>query len=93
MSTATHPTSVRLSKEALALLDERARETKRSRSFLVEQAIRKHLAGAPELADAAETARKIERLRAFRGVGSKHHDPLSADDVSAIRREFSGDDE
>lgn len=93
MSAATHPTSVRLSKETLALLDQRARETKRSRSFLVEQAVKKHLAGMPEPTDATETARKIERLRAFKGMGAKRHGPLSATEISGLRREFSGDDE
>jgi predicted transcriptional regulator len=93
MSTASHPTSVRLSKETLALLDQRARETKRSRSFLVEQAIRRHLAAVSELADASETARKIERLRGFKGIGAKLYRPLSANEINDLRREFSGDDE
>lgn len=91
MSTATHPTSIRLSKETLALLDQRARETKRSRSFLVEQAVRRHLGAGP--ADTEETARKIERLRTFKGVGTKQYGPLSSHEIDALRREFSGDDE
>jgi predicted transcriptional regulator len=93
MSTATHPTSIRLSKETLALLDQRARETRRSRSFLVEQAVRRHLGTPAEPADMDETARKIERLRAFRGAGTKLYAPLSANEVDNLRREFSGDDE
>ncbi|WP_411035057.1 ribbon-helix-helix protein, CopG family [Shinella sp. BYT-45] len=93
MSTATHPTSIRLSKETLALLDQRARETKRSRSFLVEQAVRRHLAATAGPIDADETAGKIERLRAFKGVGAKRYGPLSSDEIDVLRREFSGDDE
>lgn len=93
MTTTTHPTSVRLSKETLALLDRRARETKRSRSFLVEQAVRRHLAAVADPADAAETARKIEHLRTFKGAGTKTHRPLSPDQISELHRDFSGDDE
>lgn len=93
MSTATHPTSVRLSKETLALLDQRARETKRSRSFLVEQAVRRHLAAPAEPGDRSGPARKIERLRAFKGLGTKLYGPLSSDEIADLRREFSGDDE
>lgn len=93
MSTANQPTSVRLSKQTLALLDQRARETKRSRSFLVEQAVRRHLAAVTDPADTAETARKIERLRAFKGMGTELHGPLSPNQIGDLHREFSGDDE
>lgn len=91
MSTATQPTSIRLSKETLALLDRRARETKRSRSFLVEEAVKRHLARGPVEAD--EVAAKIERLRAFKGMGAKLHGPLSPEEIANLHREFSGDDE
>ena len=91
MSAATHPTSIRLSKEMLALLDQRARETKRSRSFLVEQALRRQLAAAGPT-DADEAARKIDRLRAFKGAGTRLHGPLSTDQIEALHRDFTGDD-
>ena len=93
MSTASHPTSIRLSKETLALLDQRARETKRSRSFLVEQAVRKHLAVVSEHADGNDANRKLERLQAFKGAGAKLYRPLSSEQIEALHRDFSGDDE
>ena len=92
MSETTHPTSVRLSKETLALLDQRARETKRSRSFLVEQALKRHLAAVAFRETSDEAARKIGRLRSFKGIGAKLHGPLTTEQIEGLRREFSGDD-
>ena len=90
MRDTTHPTSIRLSRETLALLDAQVRETKRSRSFLVEEVLRRHLT-KPALPDKESIARKIERLRSFEGVGARLYGPLTEEEIKARAREFGRD--
>ncbi|WP_408015684.1 ribbon-helix-helix protein, CopG family [Rhizobium alarense] len=81
---------MRLSKETLALLDQQVRETKRSRSFLVEELLKRHLK-QPALSDKEAIARKIECLRSFKGIGARLYGPLTEEEIERRAREFGRD--
>jgi predicted DNA-binding protein len=92
MSGTAQPTSIRLSEATRLLLDKSARETRRSRSYLVEQALKAHL---PRIAEkekglAAKTA--LDRLMALRRLADSASNGLGSDEIDARSREFRGDD-
>lgn len=92
MPVTTPSLSVRLSPEVRQRLEQVASRMKRSRSFLVQEALVRHL-------DEVETAERVvgrssrmEKLRALKGAGARAYGPLSAEQIEADIREFRGDE-
>ena len=82
------PTSVRLTKETLALLDEASTRLRRSRSFIVEEAWKQHLHGSAD----RSSKEAFARLLSLKGAGARIAHPLTEEEIEARAREFRGDD-
>lgn len=81
------PISVRLSLEVRERLDRAALRMKRSRSFLVQEALVRHL---DDVEKVAVRSSRLERLRSLKGAGARIYGPLSAEQIDADIREFRG---
>jgi predicted DNA-binding protein len=92
MSAATLPTSIRLSEPTLRLLDKKSKETARSRSFIVEEALRQHLhaEGAADKSDLKQ--RRLDALEELRKRADEIAVRLSPAEIEARSREFRGED-
>ena len=88
MSSAHPPVSVRLSEPVWTLLDATAKETKRSRSFIIEEALKKHLNVVPSRRNNRD---KIERFLAF-GKRGREFTPLTQAEIEQRARDFRGDE-
>ena len=91
MSSAHPPVSVRLSEPIWALLDATAKETKRSRSFIIEEALKQHLKAESGIVNKTDAAERLKRFLAFKGsaVGAT---PLTVEDIEQRARDFRGED-
>lgn len=88
MSAGAQPTSIRLSDATLRLLDNRAKETSRSRSYIVEEALQRHLR-----ADSAHVRlKRLETLAELRKRSDTITVRLNAASVEARSRVFRGED-
>lgn len=92
MPGAAQPTSIRLSGATLALLDKTAKQTQRSRSHIVEEALQAHLSAADEGARADERRRRVEMLMRITQRGLRATVGLSSEEIDKRSREFRGED-
>jgi hypothetical protein len=92
MNAATLPTSIRLSEPTLRLLDKKSKETARSRSFIVEEALRWHLHadGATDKSDMKQ--KRLDALAELRKRADGIADRLTSAEIEARSREFRGED-
>ncbi|WP_157879020.1 TraY domain-containing protein [Pararhodospirillum photometricum] len=84
--------SIRLPGEIRERLEQAALRTNRSRSFLVQEALTRHLDDIMREQGASETQSRLERLRALKGAGARIYGPLSAEQIDADIREFRSDE-
>ncbi len=89
MNVAVKPTSIRLSSGTQMLLDNASRQLRRSKSYLVEEALMAQLASVAlketELAN-------MERLMALKGAGARGVEPMTPEEIEARQRAFRGED-
>ena len=86
------PLSVRLPDETRLLLDKAAESTHRSRSFLVKEALERHLVDIVAEQSGGAKKSRLERLLALQGAAAKRYGPRTAEDIDAQIREFRGDE-
>lgn len=84
--------SVRLPGEVRERLDRAAQRTNRSRSFLVQEALTRHLDDIMRERGGGETQSRLERLRAMKGAGALLYGPRSEEDIAGQLHEFRGDE-
>lgn len=82
--------SIRIPDDVSSRLDRAAKSTHRSRSFIVKEALNKHLAEIVQNQGGGQT--RLERLRALKGAGAQRHGALSAAQIEADIHEFRGDE-
>jgi uncharacterized protein (DUF1778 family) len=92
MAASPQTITVRLPASTRRTLDRIAKATRRSRSFLMKEALERHLwdiarEQAPEAAGG-----RYARIVAMRGAGKKYSTYASPEDVIRAVREFRGDD-
>jgi metal-responsive CopG/Arc/MetJ family transcriptional regulator len=92
MASATLPTSIRLSEPTLRLLDKESKETARSRSFIVEEALRRHLQAAGASDQSNLKQKRLEALAELRKRADGIAVRLSSTEIEARSREFRGED-
>lgn len=92
MSAATLPTSIRLSEPTLRLLDKKSKETARSRSYIVEEALRRHLHPDEAANHANLKQKRLDALAEFRKRADGIAVRLSSAEIEARSREFRGED-
>jgi hypothetical protein len=92
MPSAVAPTSVRLSEATKKLLDEAAKKTRRSRSFLVEETLKLHLPSIVRNNANLTKEEKISRLKELQGIGVRLVGPQTAEEIDARIRAFRGDE-
>lgn len=91
--TATSPTlSLRLPPETKDRLDRAASVTRRSRSFLVRQALDKHLDAILREPAVEDNKDRLARLLAYKGAGVGPDGGRTMEDIDAQVREFRGDE-
>jgi RHH-type transcriptional regulator, rel operon repressor / antitoxin RelB len=91
MTMATPSLSIRLPGEVRERLEQAAQRTNRSRSFLVQEALTRHLSDiVTDLGGAAGTTSRMEKLRAMKGAGARIYGPRSEEDIDGQVREFRG---
>ena len=83
--------SVRIPSDTNVRLEEVAKSTHRSRSFLVKEALDRHLSTIMEEQGGGRKSR-LEMLRALKGAGAKQYGARSAAEIDADIREFRGDE-
>jgi predicted transcriptional regulator len=88
MSSGHPPVSVRLSEPVWTLLDATAKETKRSRSFIIEEALKQHLKLVPTEVNNSD---KIERFLRF-GKRGREFTPLTQAEIEQRARDFRGNE-
>ncbi len=88
----TAPTSVRLSKETKKLLNEAARKTRRSRSYLIEETLKRHLPSLVRSGERPTKDERIRRLKELQGIGVRLAGGRTAEEIDARVREFRGDE-
>ena len=86
------PTSVRLTQETLKTLDEAARRTRRSRSYLVEETLKQFLPRVVQKETQPSPQERIRRLKELQGIGARLLGPQSIEEIDARIREIRGDD-
>ena len=84
--------SVRLPEETRKLLDKAAKKTRRSRSYLMKEALEYHLRQI--VTEEQKTIRRqgMDRLLAMAGAGRAHVGEQPAEDIEKRIREFRGDE-
>jgi metal-responsive CopG/Arc/MetJ family transcriptional regulator len=82
--------SVRIPSDTSARLEQAAKSTHRSRSFLVKEALERHLGEIIHEQGGGKT--RLEKLRALKGSGARQYGSLTADQIEADIREFRGDE-
>jgi predicted transcriptional regulator len=92
MSRAPQPTSIRLSEDMLRLLDKRSKQSRRSRSFIVEEALQAHLSKAPKAGNADTAKARRDMLASLRKRAEAASEGLSAAEIDARARDFRGED-
>ncbi|MGJ0453681.1 MAG: ribbon-helix-helix protein, CopG family [Methylocystis sp.] len=86
------PTSVRLTEETRKILDEAARRTRRSRSYLVEETLKQFLPRIVQKETQPSPQERIRRLKELEGIGYRLVGPQSVEEIDARIREFRGDE-
>ena len=83
--------SVRLPDEIRARLESTAKTLRRSRSFLVQEALDRYLDEVAGI-EADRSAKGITRLRAMAGAGARLVGAQTMEEIDARIREFRGDE-
>lgn len=92
MNVAVKPTSVRLSSGTQALLDNASKRLRRSKSYLVEEALKAQLASVALKETELANTERLNRLMALKGAGARGVKPMTPDDIEARQRAFRGED-
>lgn len=88
---ATPSLSIRLPGEVRERLEQAVQRTNSSRSFLVQQALTRHLDDiVTDQGVAVGTTSRMEKLRAMKGAGARIYGPRSTEDIDGQVREFRG---
>ena len=91
MLNSSGPISVRLPDATRSSLDKAAKATRRSRSFLMKEALERHLSEIVQEHKGAEHVRRLDRILALGGVGVLHVGKQSAADIDKRIRAFRDD--
>lgn len=83
MSTSSPPISLRLPDALLESLDEASRATRRSRSFLMQEALARHLADIVREQSRETRPGRLAAVLALAGAGKAAVRPRSAEDVDS----------
>ncbi|QGM45689.1 ribbon-helix-helix protein, CopG family [Methylocystis heyeri] len=86
------PTSVRLSDDTRKILDEAARLTRRSRSYLVEETLKQFLPRIVQKETRPAAEERIRRLKELQGIGARLLGPKTIEEIDANIRQIRGDD-
>lgn len=86
------PTSVRLTDDTRKILDDAARLTRRSRSYLVEETLKQFLPRIVRQEVRPSPEERIRRLKELEGIGVRLVGPQSIEEIDARIRKFRGDD-
>lgn len=89
---ATPTVSIRLTLKAKERLDKATARTRRSRSFLMAEALERHLDEIEREEAQAAPKRRLETLRSLAGAGRPANGPRSAEDIDAHIRWLRGDE-
>lgn len=92
MSLAALTTSIQISEETSKLLDEAAKKTRLSRSFLVEEALKRHLPSTVGNDAPLPLEERLRRIRELGGIGVRLVGEQSVEDLERRSREFRGND-
>jgi len=91
--TASPPTlTIRLPDATRRTLDRAAKATRRSRSFLMKEALERHLQDIMREHAPEGSGGRYARIIAMRGAGKNYSTYTSAEDVIRTIREFRGDE-
>jgi len=82
--------SIRIPDDISSRLDHAAKSTHRSRSFIVKEALNRHLSEIVQDQGGGQT--RLEKLRALKGAGARQYGALSAEQIEADIHEFRGDE-
>jgi predicted DNA-binding protein len=91
MNVAVKPTSIRLSSGTQMLLDNAAKQLRRSKSYLVEEALKAQLTSVIRKESELAIKERLERLMALKGAGAREGG-VTADEIDARQRAFRGED-
>ncbi len=86
------PTSVRLTENTRKSLEAAAQQTRRSRSYLVEETLKHFLARVVMKETLPPAQLRIARLRELQGIGARLAGPKSVEDIDSQIWEFRGDE-
>jgi metal-responsive CopG/Arc/MetJ family transcriptional regulator len=92
MGSAAQPTSIRLSEATLRLLDRSAQAQARSRSHIVEEALRRYLPAEAAAENLDLRQRRLLALEELRKLADKTAVRLTSAEIEARSREFRGGD-
>ena len=84
--------SVRLPDETRVRLEQAAKSTRRSRSFLVKEALERHLTEIVNEQGRGGAKSRLEKLLALAGAGVRLGGPQTAEEIDGRIREFRGDE-
>ena len=92
MPTASPTISLRLPEESRSLLDEAVKLTRRSRSFLMKEALDRHLSDIIREASRPTPKRHLSTLLSLAGAGGRSHNPRTAEEIDKNIRWLRSDD-
>ena len=92
MNVAVKPTSIRLSSGTQMLLDNASKQLRRSKSYLVEEALKAQLAYVAHRESELANKERLERLIALKGAGARGVKPMTQEEIEARQRAFRGED-
>lgn len=92
MATSPSTITIRLPDSTRKTLDRIAKATRRSRSYLVKEAIERHIDEIALRQAREESRQRLSRLMALAGAGAGISTFKSADEVDAAIREMRGDE-
>jgi predicted transcriptional regulator len=84
--------SIRLPREIRKALDEAAKTTRRSRAFLMKEALERHLEDIKREQSPADRQAAYGRIYALQGSGKGAKGYRTAEEIDALIREIRGDD-
>ena len=91
MTQASPTISIRLPESSRVLLDKAAKQTRRSRSFLMKEALDRHLAEIVQEQTPSASKSKLTKLLSMAGSGVNPDKPRSIEEIDAHIRWLRGD--